>query len=148
MESPAHVQARKSPSREDLGSNCRRSLLSTSDLGAQFIVMDADSAAALDARATANLARDKWLGTRNKISERWGIRRAEAYAACARFKFGDRCLGESRCAADIPSGIAGSRRKFTALALVANLPALFRTGGVETPGAQFGFPRDISTLRR
>ena len=56
-------------------------------------------------------------------------------------------MGEGRCAAEIPVGIAGSREKFAAFPLEADIPAPSRTETLGVLRGQLGAPRDISTLR-
>ena len=88
--------------------------------------MDADGVEVLDTGAAANLVRPKWLDPHDEISGRLGVPRAVTYPACVRFKSGDSGLGEFRYDADIPVGIAGSRGRFTACVLEADILASFR----------------------
>ena len=89
----------------------------TLHLGGQFSFEEADSAAAPEAGATARLARFRLSARRNRIWGKKGFPRVSTYPACARFRFGDWRLGEVRHSADIPAGIAGNQKKFTACAL-------------------------------
>ena len=52
-----NAQAGKSPSREDLESNCEQSFATTLDSGGQIIAMDSDGVAALGTGATAHFLR-------------------------------------------------------------------------------------------
>ena len=93
--------------------------------------MDADTAVVLETGGAANCVCFMRLGRRISILERWGVRRTETYYARAHFEFGDSRLGEVRCAVEILAGTAGGRRKFTAFALEADIPALSRKGASE-----------------
>ena len=104
--------------------------------------------AVLDSGAAANLVSIKWSEHRNKISERWGIQRAETFPRRAQFKSGDGRLGEVRCAADIPVGTAGKRGTFAALVPEANILALLREGALEALGGRLDFCCDIVKLRQ
>ena len=84
----------------------------------------------------------------NEIWERKGAPCGEFYLACARLKSGDGRLGEVRCAADIPAGIAGNPGKFTASVLDASTLALLRRGAPEALGGHLDFSRNISALRK
>ena len=68
--------------------------------------------------------------------------------ACARFKFGDGCLGEVRRAAAIPAKIAGDRGKFATFAPEVDYPVFLRRGALEPPGRQLGFTSGNSPLRK
>ena len=114
----------------------------------QFSVVDARSVMVLDSGATANSVCYMWSERRNSIFGRWGVRRTEASPAWARFKLGDDRFGELRCAADIPAGIAGITGRLTAVVLEADIAALLRKGGLEAPGKQLAFPRNILALRK
>ena len=56
------------------------------------------------------------------------------YSTMARFKFGDGRVGEVKHATDIMLAIAGRKGVFTALALGADSPVLFRKGASEALG--------------
>ena len=73
--------------------------------------------------------------------------RVSTYPAGARFKFGDGRLGGVRLAADLPLVIAGTKGEFTAFALEADIPALFRKGVLEALRGQLGSCRCILTLQ-
>ena len=66
---------------------------------------------------------------------------------CA-FQVGDGRLGDLRCAADIPAGIAGNLGKITAFAPDADIPALSCKGASDDLGGQLDFFRKLSTLRK
>ena len=142
-ESPA--QEIRCPPLEDIGESCEQSFAATSDLVVQFAVMDAGSALALDAGATANLVCYSWLEGRNSMSERRGVPRAEIHPACSRFKFGGGRLGEVQCAADVSAGIAGCRGELMAILLEAEIAAPLRGSALEALGGQSDSPE---TLRR
>ena len=87
--------------------------------------------AVLVTRNTETLVRYGWLEPRNPISDRWGVQRPETCPACARFKSGDGCSVDVRCATDISAGIDGGRGKFAAFAPEADIPGLSRKGALE-----------------
>ena len=103
--------------------------------------MVADSVVFLDAGVAADLARLKRLEHQNKISECRGIRHFTTYPVCARIHLGDGRLGEVRCAADTPAGIAGSREEIAACGPEAGIRTLgfpprsftWRKQGADTP---------------
>ena len=64
------------------------------------------------------------------------------------FQIGRKSPWWVRFAADTPVGISGCRRKFTAFALEAEIPALSREGATEALGGQLDFSRDVLTLRK
>ena len=129
MESPANVQADGSSLRADERRICEWSPPATLKSDGQCALMDAGRVAGSETGAAANLARVRRLGHRNEISEGKGFPRVTTYPASARFKFGDGRLGEVRCAADTPAGIAGSRCECAGFALEADIPGPLRRGG-------------------
>ena len=88
-------------------SKCEQFFATSMKVGDLFVVSQHDSVVVLDTGAMANLVRVSWLARHNWISERRGIPRVATYLSLARFRFGDRRLGEVSHAADIPVGIAG-----------------------------------------
>lgn len=96
--------------------------------------------AVLDSGATANSARFKWLGSRASVLKEFGVPRAQAYPAGAKYKFGNGRLGEVRNATDIPVGIAGGRGKVTASLKDPGVLALLRKSALESLGAQLDIP--------
>ena len=110
--------------------------------------MGADSVVALDTGAAVNLACSWWLERRDSILERWGAPRAETFPESARFKFGDGRLGDVRCAAGCPVGVAGGPGKCTAYLLDAGIPASSRKGASEARGRQVDSPCSVLTLRK
>ena len=105
------------------------------------------SAAALGAGATANLVRFSGLARRDSIPEKNGFPIVTTCPSRARFRFGDGRLGEVRRAADSPVWVAGNKGKFTAFVLAADIPSLWRTGGMEALAGQLNFSRDTLVLR-
>ena len=73
MAPPRKVQADRFPSTEDFVSNCGQCLSSTSDLGGQFVVTDAESVTVFES------VTPKWLGRQNDFPARRGVPRAETY---------------------------------------------------------------------
>ena len=148
------MRAGKSPSPGDSENFREQAYATTLDVGGQFISMGADCRAVLDSGDTADITVSKCLGHHSKISQRRGVPRAEAYPARARFKladwamYGDGRLGDVRCAADFPLGIAGDRGKRSAFVLKTDIPALLRIGALEALGGRSDFHRNISTLRK
>ena len=94
------------------------------EIAGQFAVAPSDSVVVLDAGATANLVRFKWLGNRNSFLQEMGSPKLIPNPTMARFKVGDGSAGEVRHAADIKVGIAGRKGAFTAFLLEADVPAL------------------------
>ena len=93
----------------------------------------------MDTGDTASLVRFRWLEHPYRIFERRGYREVSTYPLHARSRFGDGCLGEVRHAADVPVGVAGSKGKFTAFALDADIPVSLRKGASETAGGRLDF---------
>ena len=115
--------------REDDGStSCEHPFSATPDADCQFVFEETGSAAVLAARATASVLCSRRSGRHNRISAQNEFPQLSTYPGCARFKFGDGRLGEVRCAADNPVGIAGTTGKLTAFATEADIPALLRRG--------------------
>ena len=151
LSAQATVSARDdgSPAETAPKSNCKQSFSASPDLGGQFLRIDAAFVAVLNASAAPNLARFRRVGHRNEYSEREENPRVTAYAACARYKFGDGRLGEVRRAADISAGIAGSRGKFAPSATeTEGISAFLRRGALGGVGGRSGLFRDISSLRK
>ena len=86
MESPVGVQGDGSSVKAEERRNCEQLFSTSLDLGAHFLFMGADSVAVSETGATANPARFRWLGHRNKILERRGTPFVPTYPACARFQ--------------------------------------------------------------
>ena len=147
-QSTVSVQDDGSPAETAPKSNCEQSFSAPLDLGGQFLRIDAAFVAVLNASAAPNLARFRWVGHHNEYSEREENPRVTAYAACARYKFGDGRLGEVRRAADISAGIAGSRGKFAPSATEKDISALLRRGALGGLGGRSNPFRDISSLRK
>ena len=82
----------------------------------------------LDTSAAANLVCFRGLDRHIRILEREAYQRAPTYPP------GDGRPGVVRRAEDIPVGVAGSKCKFTAFVLDADIPALLRRGAPETLG--------------
>ena len=106
----------------------------------------ADSEAVLDAGATVNLGRFRWLDHRDSVLEKFGDPPAQPPPAWARFKLGTDRLGEARYAADSPAGVAGGRGKLAASLMEGGIPASLRIGSLATLGGQLGPPRNVLTL--
>ena len=104
--------------------------------------------AVLDAGETASLVCHTWLENHNLFSEQMGLGKAVPSSSTARFKFGDRGIGEVKHAADTKVGIAGCMGAFTACVLGAEIPALLRRGALESPGAQLDCEENTLSLLR
>ena len=101
-ETPALPQQAESAIDSETGCKCEQSFVTAVDVGGANLVSQAESLAALDTGATANLARFSWLANRNSTLVRHGIPRINTYPSTARSRFGDGRLGKARHAADIP----------------------------------------------
>ena len=132
MESPVHAQDRGAPPQEDCGGNCEQSLSNHSDLVDQFALMDADTLAALDASATANLGCSNRLGRHNSIFEQRAFQMLRPIHLVQNSNL-------------VPVGIAGGRGEFTAFELEADIQALSRKEASEALGGQLDFVCNISS---
>ena len=148
METPVPPQTAGSIGDAETEGMCEQSFATSVEGGGLFLVSQEDTAVVSDTSATANLVCLSWLARRNRILGRREIPRVTTYPSQARFRFGDGRLGEVRHAADIPVGIARSRRMLTASLLEADIPALLREGAAEELGGQLGFLRGSLNLRR
>ena len=136
MESPVSATKAEQQKCEETNTEHEQSLSSTLDVGGLFLSSDSDSAVVLDTSATATPACFSWLEHHNRTSERKAYRKAPTYLSSARFRFRDGRPGEVRRGAEIPLGIAGSKGKFTALPLDAEIPAPLREGALEALGGK------------
>ena len=111
-----------------------------------LLVSTDDSELALDKRATANLARFKWLQRGNNLMAKYVMPAAEVHPASASFKFRHGRLGQNQFAADVPAAIAGRRGLRTTWS--KRLPRLSPEKASEAMEVSFAPPRRIGCAMR